>query len=58
MKKILAIGIVSGVVVYVALSTYARQLERSLRRLNSGDSASGRNETEGYFYHQTQELPE
>lgn len=58
MKKILAIGIVSGVVIYVALSTYARQLEKSLRRLNSGNADSGKNETEGYFYHQTQELPE
>jgi hypothetical protein len=58
MKKILAIGIVSGVVIYVALSTYTRQVERSLRRLKSPDADTGKNETEGYFYHQTQILPE
>ena len=58
MKKILAIGIVSGVVIYVALSTYTRQVERSLRRLKNPDADSGKNETEGYFYHQTQALPE
>ncbi|GGB78493.1 hypothetical protein [Dyadobacter sediminis] len=58
MKKILAIGIVSGVVVYFALSTYTRQVEKSLRRLKNRNSDSGKNETEGYFYHQTQALPE
>ncbi|MCF2502222.1 hypothetical protein L0663_02445 [Dyadobacter sp. CY107] len=52
MKKILAVGAVSGVVLYVFFNKFFRQMERNFHLEKKQDEIAGNNKTEGYFYHQ------
>ncbi|SKB43907.1 hypothetical protein [Dyadobacter psychrophilus] len=54
MKKILAVGAVSGVVLYVFFNKFFRQMERNFGLEKKQDEIAGNNKTEGYFYHQSE----
>lgn len=54
MKKILAVGAVSGVVLYVFFNKFFRQMERNFGAEKKQDELTGNNKTEGYFYHQSE----
>ncbi len=54
MKKILAVGAVSGVVLYVFFNKFFRQMEQNFGHEKKQDEISGNNKTEGYFYHQSE----
>lgn len=54
MKKILAVGVVSGVVLYVFFNKFFRQMETNLGLQKKPDEIAGNNKTEGYFYHQSE----
>jgi len=54
MKKILAVGAVSGVVLYVFFNKFFRQMERNFGHEKKQDEITGNNKTEGYFYHQSE----
>ncbi|MCE7059327.1 hypothetical protein [Dyadobacter sp. CY343] len=53
MKKIVAIGVISGVVLFVYLNSLARQMDGKLRKEKKDGEIAEKNETEGYFYHQS-----
>lgn len=55
MKKILAIGIISGVVLFVFTSSLAKQLEGKRPKEKKPDDLAEKNKTEGYFYHQAEQ---
>jgi hypothetical protein len=54
MKKILAVGAVSGVVLYVFFNKFFNQLENRLGLEKKQGEIAGNNKTEGYFYHQSE----
>ncbi|MCF2487965.1 hypothetical protein [Dyadobacter sp. CY347] len=54
MKKILAVGAVSGVVLYVFFNKFFRQMERNFSTEKKQNELAGNNKTEGYFYHQSE----
>jgi hypothetical protein len=54
MKKILAVGAVSGVVLYVFFNKFFRQIEGNFGLEKKRGELAGNNKTEGYFYHQSE----
>lgn len=54
MKKILAVGAISGVVLYVFFNKFFDQLENGRGLQKKQDAIDGNNKTEGYFYHQSE----
>nr|WP_295921591.1 hypothetical protein [uncultured Dyadobacter sp.] len=53
MKKIIAIGVITGIVVFVFMSSCARRMEA--RRNQENPDVARKNKTEGYFYYQPQQ---
>ena len=51
MKKILAVGVVSGVVLYVYFNKFFREMENRLGMEKNPEAITDNNKTEGYFYH-------
>jgi hypothetical protein len=54
MKKILAVGAISGVVLYVFFNKFFREMEGRLGVEKKQDGITGNNKSEGYFYHQSE----
>ncbi|MCE7063652.1 hypothetical protein [Dyadobacter sp. CY326] len=54
MKKILAIGAISGVVLYVFFNKFFREMEGKFAAEKKQPELAGNNKTEGYFYHQSE----
>jgi hypothetical protein len=55
MKKIIAIGVITGVVVFVFLTTCARRLDEKKNLSKKDGEVADKNKTEGYFYHQSEQ---
>ena len=54
MKKIIGIGIITGVVMFLFVISCGRRMETSNTEKEQADVAK-KNKTEGYFYHQPEQ---
>ncbi len=55
MKKIIAVGVITGVVVFVFLTSCAKQMEAKKGDTKKEGDVAEKNKTEGYFYHQSEQ---
>ena len=55
MKKIIAIGVITGVVVSVFLTSCAKQMQDKGGKGKKEGNLAAKNKTEGYFYHQEEQ---
>jgi hypothetical protein len=55
MKKIIAIGVITGVVVFVFLTSCARRMDEKKNLSKKDGEVADKNKTEGYFYHQSEQ---
>jgi hypothetical protein len=55
MKKIIAIGVITGVVVFVFLTSCARRMDEKKNLSKKEGEVADKNKTEGYFYHQSEQ---
>ncbi|MCE6989505.1 hypothetical protein [Dyadobacter sp. CY323] len=55
MKKIIVIGVITGVVVFVFLTSCSRQMEAKKGGEKKDTNLADKNKTEGYFYHQSEQ---
>jgi hypothetical protein len=55
MKKIIAVGVITGVVVFVFFTSCARQMDGKKNKSKKEGEIADKNKTEGYFYHQSEQ---
>lgn len=54
MKKIIAIGVITGVVMFLFVISCGKRMQTSSTEAEKADVAK-KNKTEGYFYHQAEQ---
>ncbi|MEO6284214.1 MAG: hypothetical protein ABIN80_01845 [Dyadobacter sp.] len=55
MKKIIAVGVLTGVVVFVFFTSCVKQMGGKKNMSKKEGEIADKNKTEGYFYHQSEQ---